>query len=267
MEYIVGDEVEVRGDDEVFKFSYYGARVSATHAEGIEVVYHNRKALSGEDLIEIVGNDRVRRIPDTVIGDFQHRDFVEVWKWGGWWQGVVLGGDAINAIVYFRYRENVDQHHIIPKGQIRIQQQWYDVFKNGDEVEVLGVHGIYTHSLFGASVLNMQGENVVVEYNNRTNPTQVRYVPDLVVGEIVFNDFVEAWIDGAWWGGYALGVDNRRNKGRHVSDVGKKNCYCILYSTEEEETSLFEEEDAHQLIGITQKENNGTFSKVFRDLI
>ena len=90
MEYIVGDEVEVRGDDEVSKFSYYGARVSAIHAEGIEVVYHNRKALSGEDLIEIVGNERLRRIPDAVLGDFKHRDFVEVWKWGGWWQGIVI---------------------------------------------------------------------------------------------------------------------------------------------------------------------------------
>ena len=87
--------------------------------------------MSGEFLVEIVKENQVRSLPDVVVGEFNQKDFVEVLLWGGWWRGQVLGKYNASCDVFFAYRQEGDQYHIVPKGLIRIHQRWRD---DGDSV-------------------------------------------------------------------------------------------------------------------------------------
>ncbi|KAL4558540.1 hypothetical protein LXL04_036741 [Taraxacum kok-saghyz] len=97
------------------------------------------------------------------------------------------------------YFEN--QHvHVDHEDQLRIQQHWSsnadhffwvyrkiiteNNFQIGDDVEIFGGEGVYKFAVYRV---------------------QVRYPPDVVVGPFMYGDFVEAWIDGIWWGGIVLG--------------------------------------------------------------
>ncbi|KAL4568100.1 hypothetical protein LXL04_023701 [Taraxacum kok-saghyz] len=59
------------------------------------------------------------------------------------------------------------------------------------------------------------GQNVEIEYHNHRNPadgslvetvhgSQVRYTLDVVLGDFKNTDFIEAWMEGGWWGGRVL---------------------------------------------------------------
>ncbi|KAL4563461.1 hypothetical protein LXL04_027504 [Taraxacum kok-saghyz] len=38
--------------------------------------------------------------------------------------------------------------------------------------------------------------------------SQVRNIPDVVICDFKETEFVEAWIEGGWWGGIVVGVTN-----------------------------------------------------------
>ncbi|KAL4580863.1 hypothetical protein LXL04_017068 [Taraxacum kok-saghyz] len=235
MGFKVNEFVEVCGVDEVYKHAFYVCRISRINGTELEVMYENRRGLSGEAMVETVGVDQVRRIPEAVVADFDDSDFVEVWLSGGWWREVVVWEDDVSALLYFAYRQPGEQHFIYPKEQLRIHQKCYDSGKytfwlykrwnSGEsvqpreQVEILGVDGIFKFAVFGGRVVSV-GENMVqVEYDTLLNPaggrlvervhvSQVRSIPDVVICDFKETEFVEAWIEGGWWGGIIVGVTN-----------------------------------------------------------
>ncbi|KAL4575447.1 hypothetical protein LXL04_022291 [Taraxacum kok-saghyz] len=120
----VGDEVEIVGSEGMHKFSLYRAQIVGMHGELVEVEYYNRLTFGGERLSEFVLPTKVRSIPDAVVGDFKPTDFVDAWLEGGWWGGIVLGGNEQSAIIFFPYKPTGNQHLILPKSQLRIHQRW-----------------------------------------------------------------------------------------------------------------------------------------------
>ncbi|KAL4556937.1 hypothetical protein LXL04_035104 [Taraxacum kok-saghyz] len=49
---------------------------------------------------------------------------------GGWWGGIVLGGNQESTIIYFAYQQLADQHKIIQEEHIRIHQKWTRTTRN-----------------------------------------------------------------------------------------------------------------------------------------
>ncbi|KAL4575667.1 hypothetical protein LXL04_022518 [Taraxacum kok-saghyz] len=201
MAFKVNEFVEVCGVDEVYKHAFYVCRISRINGTELEVVYENRRGLSGEAMVETVGVDQVCRIPEAVVADFDDSDFVEVWLSGGWWRDVVVWENEVSALLYFAYRQ--------PGESVQPREQ----------VEILGVDGIFKFAVFGGRVVSV-GENMVqVEYDTLLNPaggrlvervhvSQVRSIPDVVICDFKETEFVEAWIEGGWWGGIVVGVTN-----------------------------------------------------------
>ncbi|KAL4577216.1 hypothetical protein LXL04_013321 [Taraxacum kok-saghyz] len=70
MAFKVDEYVEVFGVDEVYKHAFYVGRISRINGTELEVVYENRRGLSGEAMVDTVGVDQVRRIPEVVVTDF-----------------------------------------------------------------------------------------------------------------------------------------------------------------------------------------------------
>ncbi|KAL4580934.1 hypothetical protein LXL04_017140 [Taraxacum kok-saghyz] len=177
MAFKVDEYVEVFGVDEVYKHAFYVGRISRINGTELEVVYENGRGLSGEAMVDTVGVDQVRRLLEAVVTDFDDGDFVEAW---------LSGGESVQP---------------------------------GEQVEILGVDGIFNFAVFGGRVVSVRENMVQVEYDTQLNPvggrlvervhvSQVCSVPDVVKCAFKENEFVEAWIEGEWWGGIVVGVTN-----------------------------------------------------------
>ncbi|KAL4558216.1 hypothetical protein LXL04_036414 [Taraxacum kok-saghyz] len=131
------------------------------------------------------------------------------------------------------------------------------VFEVGDEVEVTGREGDIGVPFYPRVITNLETgkatdgktliETVDIE-NIRPKPIDFRF-------KFKWGDYVDVWVRQRW---FPLS-----------SDVGWKKASCILFTSEEDEISVFEKENVRA--SLTWKyENRGyfwNFKKMLRDLI
>ncbi|KAL4589939.1 hypothetical protein LXL04_002851 [Taraxacum kok-saghyz] len=280
MEYIAGDEVEVRGDDEMFKYAYYGARIGAVHDEGLEVVYHNKRTLSGEVLIDILGEDQVRKVPDAVIGDFKHRDFVEaVFEVG---DEIEVNGKATEfrtcfytGVIIRLLKRNAEIRYFTLKSDngAQLTHPLDDLAEptSGSSAQPSNIHktfliikdGWWPFLIIGTcrdSNLNLLYEGSVIlpirpSGDGLVDLSYIRPKPIQFRIKFKWGDFVDVWVTDKWC------------KGRYVSDVGQTKSACIICSSDEEDTIYCERNDIRASLSweYVGKSSNCTFTKVLTE--